>query len=227
MKQDVRFLIENKSKFLLVSLLSLVHTTLHHTITPSHVRTTLRHTHPPSHVHTTLHHTITSSHVHTTLRHTHPPSHMHTHTLSHHYSLTHSNPHSLTHTHLTPSHVHTSLPHTCTPTLLIQPSLPHTHTPSHHHCPTSPLPLPPSLQVHSSSGHKQALKEVLSDPAVNIRLADTKVKPVHNCTLCYAPFPAIYHAPSMPRPLQAAGEVRALEAFYTMLQNEPDRAFYG
>jgi len=55
------------------------------------------------------------------------------------------------------------------------------------------------LMVHSSSGFKHALKEVLAEPAVVSRLSDTK----------------------------AAGEVKALDAFYTMLQNEPDRAFYG
>ncbi|XP_042202483.1 protein pelota homolog [Callorhinchus milii] len=55
------------------------------------------------------------------------------------------------------------------------------------------------LLVHSSSGHKYALKEVLLDPVVTGRLADTK----------------------------AAGEVKALEEFYKMLQHEPDRAFYG
>lgn len=55
------------------------------------------------------------------------------------------------------------------------------------------------MQVHASSGHKYSLKEVLSDPAVTSRLADTK----------------------------AAGEVKALEDFYKMLQHEPDRAFYG
>ncbi|XP_069044422.1 protein pelota homolog [Lepisosteus oculatus] len=55
------------------------------------------------------------------------------------------------------------------------------------------------LQVHSSSGHKYSLKEVLSDPAVTNRLSDTK----------------------------AAGEVKTLEDFYKMLQHEPDRAFYG
>ncbi|XP_062512262.1 protein pelota homolog [Corticium candelabrum] len=55
------------------------------------------------------------------------------------------------------------------------------------------------LQVHSSSGHKHSIKEVLSDPAVAVKLADTK----------------------------AAAEVRALDAFYAMLQNEPNRAFYG
>lgn len=55
------------------------------------------------------------------------------------------------------------------------------------------------ILVHSSSGHKHALKEVLSDPAVTARLADTK----------------------------ASGEVKALDDFYQMLQNDPDRAFYG
>eukprot|EP00731_Ephydatia_muelleri_P023467 Em0015g1050a len=55
------------------------------------------------------------------------------------------------------------------------------------------------LLVHSSSGHKHALTEVLADPVVTVRLADTK----------------------------AAEEVKALDSFYTMLQNEPDRAFYG
>ncbi|XP_013398167.1 protein pelota homolog isoform X2 [Lingula anatina] len=55
------------------------------------------------------------------------------------------------------------------------------------------------LAVHSSSGHKHALKEVLSDPAVTCRLSDTK----------------------------ASGEVKALDDFYQMLQNDPNRAFYG
>lgn len=41
--------------------------------------------------------------------------------------------------------------------------------------------------------------EVLQDPAVVNKIADTK----------------------------AAGEVKALETFYTMLQTEPARAFYG
>ncbi|KAK7474489.1 hypothetical protein BaRGS_00034243 [Batillaria attramentaria] len=53
--------------------------------------------------------------------------------------------------------------------------------------------------VHASSGFKHSLKEVLSDPAVTARLADTK----------------------------AAGEVKALDDFYQMLQSDPDRAFYG
>uniref|UniRef100_A0A224XRE3 Protein pelota homolog n=2 Tax=Panstrongylus TaxID=65342 RepID=A0A224XRE3_9HEMI len=55
------------------------------------------------------------------------------------------------------------------------------------------------LLVHSSSGFKHSLKEILMDPAVVTKMADTK----------------------------ALGEVRALEAFYTMLQTEPSKAFYG
>lgn len=55
------------------------------------------------------------------------------------------------------------------------------------------------FQVHASSGHKYSLKEALCDPAVASRLSDTK----------------------------AAGEVKALDDFYKMLQHEPDRAFYG
>lgn len=58
---------------------------------------------------------------------------------------------------------------------------------------------PKFMTVHSSSGHKYSLKEILSDPTVTSRLSDTK----------------------------AAGEVKALEDFYKMLQHEPDRAFYG
>lgn len=58
---------------------------------------------------------------------------------------------------------------------------------------------PKFLLVHSSSGHKQSLREVLSDPNVSVKLADTK----------------------------AASEVKALDSFYSMLQNEPNRAFYG
>ncbi|XP_067032739.1 protein pelota homolog isoform X3 [Acropora muricata] len=53
--------------------------------------------------------------------------------------------------------------------------------------------------VHSSSGHKHALKEVLADPTVTARLAETK----------------------------AAGEVKALDTFFSVLQTEPDRAYYG
>ncbi|XP_056894282.1 protein pelota homolog isoform X2 [Takifugu flavidus] len=58
---------------------------------------------------------------------------------------------------------------------------------------------PKFMMVHSSSGHKYSLKEILSDPTVTSRLSDTK----------------------------AAGEVKALEDFYKMLQHEPDRALYG
>ncbi|XP_076346162.1 pelota mRNA surveillance and ribosome rescue factor isoform X2 [Tachypleus tridentatus] len=53
--------------------------------------------------------------------------------------------------------------------------------------------------VHSSSGFKHSLKEILQDPVVQNKLSDTK----------------------------AAGEVKVLECFYTILQTEPDRAFYG
>lgn len=52
---------------------------------------------------------------------------------------------------------------------------------------------------HSSSGHKHSVAEVLGDNSLVARLSDTK----------------------------AAGEVKALQAFYTMLNNEPSRAFYG
>ncbi|XP_037960062.1 protein pelota [Teleopsis dalmanni] len=55
------------------------------------------------------------------------------------------------------------------------------------------------MLVHSSSGFKHSLKEVLQNPAVINKMSDTK----------------------------AAGEVRALEQFYTMLQCEPAKAFYG
>ncbi|XP_022917712.1 protein pelota [Onthophagus taurus] len=55
------------------------------------------------------------------------------------------------------------------------------------------------MLVHSSSGFKHSLREVLQDPAVVSKMADTK----------------------------AAGEVKLLENFYTMLQLEPAKAFYG
>ena len=58
---------------------------------------------------------------------------------------------------------------------------------------------PKFVAVHSSSGHKQALQEVLADPAVQSRLSDTKY----------------------------AKEVRALDEFFSMLNNDPDRAYYG
>lgn len=53
--------------------------------------------------------------------------------------------------------------------------------------------------VHSSSGFKHSLKEVLQDPALQSRLADTK----------------------------ASEEVKTLEAFYKTLQSEPLKACYG
>lgn len=53
--------------------------------------------------------------------------------------------------------------------------------------------------VHSSSGHKHALKEVLADPVVVSRIANTK----------------------------AAGEIATLNEFYDMLKANPSRAFYG
>lgn len=55
------------------------------------------------------------------------------------------------------------------------------------------------MLVHASSGFKHSLKEVLQDPGVLMKMSDTK----------------------------AAGEVKRLEAFYTMLQCEPAKAFYG
>lgn len=53
--------------------------------------------------------------------------------------------------------------------------------------------------VHASSGFKHSLREVLQDPALQSRLADTK----------------------------ASEEVRALEHFYKVLQTESTKAFYG
>ncbi|XP_076812620.1 protein pelota homolog [Clavelina lepadiformis] len=55
------------------------------------------------------------------------------------------------------------------------------------------------LCVHSSTGFKHSLKEVLMDPAVSARLADTK----------------------------ATAEIKALQDFYRVLQHEPDKACYG
>ncbi|XP_026295657.1 protein pelota isoform X2 [Apis mellifera] len=55
------------------------------------------------------------------------------------------------------------------------------------------------LLVHSSSGFKHSLKEILAEPAVISRISETK----------------------------ASGEVKALETFYTILQTDPSRAFYG
>lgn len=53
--------------------------------------------------------------------------------------------------------------------------------------------------VHASSGHKHAVEEILSQPAVQTRLADTK----------------------------ASEEIRALATFFDMLKKDPDRAYYG
>ena len=55
------------------------------------------------------------------------------------------------------------------------------------------------LCIHSSSGYKHSLNEILMSPSVSARLADTK----------------------------AAGEVKVLQDFYKILQNEPDKACYG
>lgn len=55
------------------------------------------------------------------------------------------------------------------------------------------------LSVHASSGFKHSLKEVLQDPSVLSRLADTK----------------------------ASEEVRVMEQFYKTLQHDPLRACYG
>lgn len=55
------------------------------------------------------------------------------------------------------------------------------------------------LPVHSSSGFKHALKEVLADPTVALRLENTK----------------------------SMSEVKSLDAFFEMLNSDPDRAYYG
>lgn len=53
--------------------------------------------------------------------------------------------------------------------------------------------------VSVSSGHKDALREALADPGIAARLADTK----------------------------AAREVKCITDFYKMLDDDPDRAYYG
>ena len=55
------------------------------------------------------------------------------------------------------------------------------------------------VRVHSNTGHLHSLKEVLQDESVMKRLADTK----------------------------AVKEVKALEEFYTVLANDPNKAVYG
>jgi len=55
------------------------------------------------------------------------------------------------------------------------------------------------VAVHASSSYKPALKEVMGDPTVQQRIADTK----------------------------AAREARALQGFFDMMSRDPSRAFYG
>lgn len=55
------------------------------------------------------------------------------------------------------------------------------------------------ILVHASSGHKRAVEDILSQPAVQARLADTK----------------------------ASEEIRALGTFFDMLKKDPERAYYG
>lgn len=55
------------------------------------------------------------------------------------------------------------------------------------------------MLVHASSGHKRAVEDILSQPAVQTRLADTK----------------------------AAEEIRILRTFFDMLKKDPERAYYG
>lgn len=115
---------------------------------------------------------------------------------------------------------------------------------------------PKFMLVHSSSGHKYSLKggagvlgstqshlemarknffwheetfffvffcaEILSDPTVTSRLSDTKV----SASACVSHCSGNIGWCCM-FTCQAAGEVKALEDFYKMLQHEPDRAFYG
>lgn len=55
------------------------------------------------------------------------------------------------------------------------------------------------LLVHASSGHKHVLQEVLRDPHVAKQLENTK----------------------------AAGEVKSLQEFFSLLRSQPNRAYYG
>ena len=55
------------------------------------------------------------------------------------------------------------------------------------------------LLLHSSSGHKGALQEVLKEPSVQAQLADTKY----------------------------AKETKALDQFFQTLNDDPSKAFYG
>lgn len=88
------------------------------------------------------------------------------------------------------------------------------------------------LLVHSSSGHKHSLKEVLGDPAVTVRLADTKVSMcvcVYVCGWCVDVWvcKCVMGGIWVCVDAQALAEVKALDSFYAMLQSEPDRAYYG
>ncbi|CEG64128.1 Putative Translation factor pelota [Rhizopus microsporus] len=58
---------------------------------------------------------------------------------------------------------------------------------------------PKFILIHCSNGHKHALTEIMQDPTLQMKLADTK----------------------------AAREVQALDKFYEMMNMDPDRAFYG
>lgn len=69
--------------------------------------------------------------------------------------------------------------------------------------------------------------EILSDPAVTSRLSDTKVSASACVTLTVESCSLGRFADAAYSLCQAAGEVKALEDFYKMLQHEPDRAFYG
>ncbi|KAI8982685.1 pelota-like protein [Pilobolus umbonatus] len=55
------------------------------------------------------------------------------------------------------------------------------------------------MLIHCSNGHKHALVEVMQDPSIQMKLADTK----------------------------SAKEIQALDNFYQMMNTDPDRAFYG
>ncbi|KAJ3324415.1 hypothetical protein HDV06_006826 [Boothiomyces sp. JEL0866] len=55
------------------------------------------------------------------------------------------------------------------------------------------------ILVHSSSGHKHALQEILQEPQVQSKLSDTKYQ----------------------------REIKSLEEFYKTLGNDPSKAFYG
>ncbi|OMJ07702.1 Protein pelota-like protein [Smittium culicis] len=55
------------------------------------------------------------------------------------------------------------------------------------------------VSIHTSSGHKSSLEEVMRDPTIKAKLSDTK----------------------------ASNEVLALDSFYQMMNKDPNRAFYG